>query len=308
MRPTLLTEPEKITFLPKPQKVALIEDPLKNEFQLNSLANIQLATIIIESAGDNQYNTEQRLQTLKTIVTSLITQHLENGIIVFPARMFYTHDKPPSSIYPQIESAVASYLASTGKKIIICFGIDGSLDPEEYARDQIAVAIDRSGIVALGRKFYPAKAERGHVNLAENFNAPEEGKSRIFKFGNASYYLAMCYDSFGIKNQNIKNPGVNAILEFVHCFYPKGQGPSGEAYFARHGFAGASRQWACPVFGTAVFFNRKVPERWPTGVIWNQGSMSTTHWNYDLNPLKPVNIINQKIAEGNAVIRLFSLT
>jgi hypothetical protein len=31
-------------------------------------------------------------------------------------------------------------------------------------------------------------------------------------------------------------------LNQVHCFYPKGEDPSGESYFARHGFAGASKQ------------------------------------------------------------------
>ena len=43
---------------------------------------------------------------------------------------------------------------------------------------------------------------------------------------------------------------------------------SGDSYYARHGFGGASKKWACPVFGAAVFFGRKVPERWPSGVMW----------------------------------------
>ncbi len=88
--------------------------------------------------------------------------------------------------------------------------------------------------------------------------------------------LQCAMTGFGIKNQNIKNPGVTGLIELAHCFYPKGLGPSGEPYFARHGFAGASRQWNCPVFGTGVFFDREVPERWPTGVMWNQGNISTT--------------------------------
>ena len=93
----------------------------------------------------------------------------------------------------------------------------------------------------------------------------------------------------------------------AHCFYPKGEGPSGESYFARHGFAGTACQWKCTVYGTAVFFNRKVPKNWPTGIIWNQGSISTKKWKYSHNPLKPVDVEEINIDEGKAVIRLFPI-
>lgn len=49
----------------------------------------------------------------------------------------------------------------------------------------------------------------------------------------------------------------------------RGYGPSGDVDFARKGFAGASQQWDCPVFGTAVFFDRAIPENWPTGVRYH---------------------------------------
>ena len=266
-----------------------------------------LATVILEATHDDQYDNQMRLDILKSVVSTLATDHPNDGIIVFPAGMFFTNLNPPSSIYSPIEPAISQYLATLKSHIIVCFGIDGSIDFDGYARDQIAVAIDRTGIIALGKKFYPAKAERGHVNLAGNFNIIENGKSRIFTLGKSSFYLGMCYDGFGIKNQNIKNPGVTGFIELAHCFYPKGQGPSGESYFARHGFAGTAREWNCPVYGTAVFFKREVPEHWPTGVIWNQGSISTTKWNYSLNPLKPVKIMRMNVADGAAVIRLFQL-
>lgn len=266
-----------------------------------------LATVILESEHDDQFDTQERFETVISVLSHLTTNSLNNGIVVFPGGMFFTGDNAPSSLYSQIEEALCSFLATIGQDIIVCFGIDGSKDREGYARDQIAVAVDRTGIIALGRKFYPQKTERGHVNLAENFNCPEQGKPRIFRFGNASFYLAMCYDTFGIKNLDIKNPGVNGVIELAHCFYPKGQGPSGDPYFARHGFAGASRQWNCPVYGTAVFFKRHVPERWPSGVIWNKGSLSTTEWHYEMNPLKPGDVVRMKIDEGTAVVRLFSI-
>jgi len=306
MRKNIPTPPKEKEFIHLIEKInPRLEIPIEKPSPLTY--NDLIATVILESEDDNQYNNQSRLGALKTVLLHLTSQNFKNGIIIFPAGMFYSGENPPASIYSQIESAISLFLASIENRIIICFGIDGSVDNEGYARDQIAVAIDRTGIIALGKKFYPAKAEQGHVNLAEDFNILEHKKSRIFKFGNSSFYLGMCYDGFGMKKQNIKNPGVSGFIELAHCFYPKGQGPSGESYFARHGFAGTARQWNCSVYGTAVFFKRKVPEHWPTGVVWNQGSISTTAWNYSLNPLKPVNIERMKIVEGSAVVRLFPI-
>ncbi|PXF60765.1 MAG: hypothetical protein C4B59_08050 [Candidatus Methanogaster sp.] len=74
-------------------------------------------------------------------------------------------------------------------------------------------------------------------------------------------------------------------MNLVHSFYPVGEGSSGAPYFAKHGFAGASKQWDCPVFGAVVFFGRNILENWPTGVYWNQGSKSTVDWAYADNPV-----------------------
>lgn len=283
------------------------EEQIITESRSPAMENNWLATVIIESDSDSLYPNDQRLDSLLTTVKFLSAHHYQNGVIVFPAGMFYTNGEPPSSIYSKIEKEISSFLVSLGKNFIICFGIDGSVDADGYARDQIAVAVDHTGIIALGRKFYPQKKERGHVNLAKSYNIPEDGKSRIFNYGDYSFYLAVCYDSFGIKKQNIKNPGVTGLIELAHCFYPKGLGPSGEPYFARHGFAGASRQWECPVFGTGVFFNRTVPEGWPTGVMWNRGEISTRDWKYEMNPMRPEAVGSVSIPEGRAVVRAYTI-
>ena len=73
------------------------------------------------------------------------------------------------------------------------------------------------------------------------------------------------------------------------------------------GFVGASKQWGCPVFGSAVFFNRPIPERWPSGVYWNQGSKSTKTWRYDNNPVKKSRSLSHSIPEGMVLIRIYSL-
>ena len=82
---------------------------------------------------------------------------------------------------------------------------------------------------------------------------------------------------------------------------------SGDVDFARKGFAGASKQWACPVFGSAISFNRPVSERWPSGVCWNQGSKSTKKWKYDDNPVEKSMSLPHSIPEGMALIRIYSL-
>lgn len=288
-------------------KSSLVQIPTFRDSPNRSGLADYIATVVLEAKHDEGYSNQVRQGILESVVSSLVSQYLNNGIVIFPAGMFFTGKNPPSSIYPWIQNTLSSYLTTIPGNIIVCFGIDGSVDREGYARDQIAVATDRTGIIALGRKFYPQKVERGHVNLVSGFNVPELGKSRIFRFREKSYYLAMCYDSFGIKNLDIKNPGVQGIIELAHCFYPKGKGPSGDPYFARHGFAGAARQWNCTAYGTGVFFRRRVPDRWPTGVIWNQGSISTQNWKYEMNPLKPEKVIRLPVIDGAAVVRFFRI-
>jgi len=96
-------------------------------------------------------------------------------------------------------------------------------------------------------------------------------------------------------------------LDLVHGFYPRGKGDSGDVYYVKHGFAGASKEWNCLVFGSAVFFNREIPERWPSGVYWNQGNKSTKKWRYRDNPIKPKTKFNFSIEEGSASIRVYNL-
>ena len=97
------------------------------------------------------------------------------------------------------------------------------------------------------------------------------------------------------------------ILNHVHRFNPKGEPSSGDVYFAKNGFAGASKEWNCLVFGAAVFFKREVPDRWPTGVYWNCGSKSVQKWSYNDNPIKPVSLFSIKVTEGTAHIRIYNL-
>lgn len=176
-----------------------------------------------------------------------------------------------------------------------------------YAGDQIGLAVDKGGIKAMGRKFHPAPQERGHVELAPNYLSDEDGKSRIFELNGVKYCMCVCYDTYGVRHKNLSNPNVDVVLDLVHSVYPVGEGSSGASYFAKHGLAGASKQWRCPVFGAVVFFMRRILENWPTGVYWNQGDVSTVNWGYADNPVKHEDKFKIDIKEGLALIRIYDL-
>ncbi|WP_242655130.1 hypothetical protein [Clostridium carboxidivorans] len=184
-------------------------------------------------------------------------------------------------------------------KMVICYGIDGRGNT-----DQIGVAVNKDGLLSAGRKFYHTD---NSILLADNYKSKEIGKQRIFPIGNKKFYIAICYDGFGIRKKNLENPGVDVILNLVHGFNPIGEGGSGDVYFAKHSFAGASKQWGCPTFGAAVFERREVSKNWPTGVLWNQGEKSTQNWKYNENPMTPINEISFSDKYEKALIRIYSI-
>ena len=254
-----------------------------------------------------KYSNEERMGVLSEVVESVLEKFRDEGVILFPGGMFNTGESEPKTYYNALEKTVKGILSKTGRNIIVCAGIDGSVDENSYAHDQIGIAISKEGIEAIGRKFHPAPQERGHVELAEDYLSKEDGKSRIFELSGVNYCMCVCYDTYGIRHKNLPNQDVDVVLNLVHCFYPKGEGPSGDPYFARHGFAGASKQWRCPVFGTAVFFNCDTYENWPTGVYWNRGDISTVNWRYAYNPLKSGDKFEINVKEGVALVRIYVL-
>jgi hypothetical protein len=262
-----------------------------------------IATVILQSNA--KYSNGERLKALSQVADLVAKETKGNGMILFPGGWFSAGKEEARSLYKWAEEKIKSILSRNERHIVICLGIDGRV--AQYAKDQIGIAICKKGIMAIGRKFHPAPRERGHVELASNHYSKEDGKPRIFELDGMRYFLCACYDSFGIKHKRIPNFGIDVILDLVHGFYPKGEGGSGDVYFAKHGFAGASKQWGCLVFGAAVFFNRKIPEHWPSGVYWNQGTKSTQEWQYADNFIKPKLEVEVAIKEGKALVRIYDL-
>jgi len=265
-----------------------------------------IAVVVLQSNGD--YDNNSRLVVLERACEAVAEHTQGDGVILFPAGWFRAGRQQARRLYPWLEEHVPAILKRWNRRLIACVGVDGRIRPnDDIRRDQIAVAIGPEGIVALGRKFSPAPGEED-IQLAASPLAEEDGRQRIFELNGVRYFLCLCYDVFGVRKMAVPypDPGVQVILDLAHSFSPKGEG-SGASYFARHGFAGASREWRCPVFGTAVFFDRRIPPDWPSGVYWNQGAKSTQKWCYDDNPLRPVDERRIEVPEGLALLRFYRL-
>lgn len=282
-----------------PQDIAKFRELIENRGRKSSS---WVATVILQSNG--RYSNDERLKVLSQIVDSVAKETDGDGVILFPGGWFGAAKQEARNLYKWMEGNVGDILRKKEGNIIICLGIDGRVT--QFAKDQIGIAISKKGIKAIGRKFHPAPKEKGHVELAKDHLTKEDNKSRVFDLNGRKYFLCACYDSFGIKQKGIPNPGIDVILDLVHHFYKLKKGPSGTSYFARNGLAGASKHWSCLVFGAVVFFNRD-PKNWPSGVYWNQGDKDIKKWRYSDNPLKPKVKFELKIKEGVASVRIYDL-
>lgn len=263
-----------------------------------------VATVILQSNG--KYSNDERLKALSQIVELVAKETDGDSVILFPCGWFDANKQEARSLYKWAEKNVRKILAKNKGNIVICLGIDGKYDEgKDQSKDQIAIAISKHGIRAIGRKFHPTKAEEAHIKTAKNHSSMEEGKPRIFSSNGKKYFLAVCYDVFGIKQKKIPNFGIDVILDLVHGF--AGGYGKGHPYFAKDGFAGASKEWDCLVFGAAVFFHPIKPKNWPSGVYWNKGNKSIRKWKYEDNPIKPIKIKElPNIKEGIASIRIYN--
>lgn len=52
--------------------------------------------------------------------------------------------------------------------------------------------------------------------------------------------------------------------------------------------AGASLKWNCPVYASTSFFNRKIPERWPSAIKCKQNLKSVKNWTYSKNQIRGI--------------------
>lgn len=258
---------------------------------------VNIATVIIQTPNLKQPSNQDRTRLLKEI---LIQVGEDADIILLPAG-FYVDKRKPEHMYNKVVKFIRKIQNKEEIDVTVCLGIDGN-----NSKDQVGLAINKQSIISIGRKFYPTIGEVSNIYKANNYLSTENDFSRIFELNGKKLYIAICYDGFGIRKLNLENPYIDGILNLVHGFYPQGYGGSGEVYFAKYSFAGSSRQWNCPSFGAAVFFNRDIPSNWPSGVLWNQGQKSIQEWKYVDNGINPKNQIEILSKGEKALVRIFS--
>ena len=291
----------------------------KGEGIKNKIKNNWLATVVLRSDGRfGQTDNNSRQKVSKEILNEMLKRTNGNGVILFPGGYFNSGKKKANVVFNFVAKPLKEKLRKINRNIIVCLGVDGGMGkgyPKDYPKDQLALAVSKKGIIAIGRKFNPIEDEENKIYSASNYRSLEVGKSRIFSLNGRRFFLAVCYDIFGVKQ--LPNPGVDIILNVIHQFTPrckcKGKkcncgAASGDVDFARKGLAGASKAWNSPVFGSVVFFNRSIPQKWPSGVYWNQGNKSVQKWQYKNNPIKTEDKFELLIKEGVASVRIYDIS
>jgi hypothetical protein len=243
---------------------------------------------------EKKQSNKQRLSFLKELINALPERA---NILLLPGGFFSTNKKS-DTLYKWVASEVSILIQR--KNLFVVLGIDG-----RYQKDQIAIALNENGIVALGRKFYPVKVLEDYIQKANHHMEMENEFPRIFKIHGKTFYLAVCFDTYGIRHLEIPNPNIHAILNLIHEFHPKGEKRSGDSYFAKYGLAGSSRQWNCPTFGSTVFCKREIPEKWPCGVVYKQDQKILKEWRYKRNGIRSSNEFYFKGSSEKALLKMY---
>ena len=313
-------------------KNLIIKRKCKKEEDMAESKNDWIATVLIGSKDSfGKIDNDMRKKEIVKILNEIEKRTKGDGVILFPGGYLNTGEKKAEIIFESTSKYLKKKLEKLNRNIIICIGIDGCLGRgfPHPPKDQMATAVSKEGIIAIGRKFHPTPEEEKQIQAADSYQSLEYWKSRnlsrIFPLNGRRFFLAVCYDIFGIKQKSLPNPGVDIILNTVHQFTPKCKckkepcecGPaSGDVYFARKGFTGASKQWNRAVFGSVAFlalqgkwrrYRRNILPNWPSGVYWNQGNKSPKDWCYKDNPIKPKDTFGVSIKEGRAEVRIYNI-
>jgi hypothetical protein len=265
-------------------------------------APVWVATAVAQVLG-RSYSTSARLSLLDDVLRDTLAQTEGSGVLTFPGGWLTAGQGLAKSLIDKATTHVQACLRDYRKRdVAVSLGVDG-----REGRDQLAVAIGASGVLALGRKFFPTAFEADWVDVAADWWAGEDGNARMFEIGGRRFFLCVCYDIFGLKKLKLKNPGADVVLGFVHSFHPKSEGNSGDVLYARHGFAGAAKAWRVPVFGAVKFHDRQIPAEWPSGVSWSLGAKSTMQWCYRNNPIAPTQARSLQKGDESVETRIFAL-
>jgi hypothetical protein len=259
------------------------DNPSASSLQFDESLPCWIATVTLCSKHEKDSSRKaERLALLPEIINPILEAKKSDGIILFPAGWIHAGQDEAKTIYDEITDIVTKTLQKSPHDILVCIGIDGRIDNQGFDHDQVALVISKTRILKEVKKFWGSPQERKII--AGDLEKPSDAKiSHLFSFKGKSFFISVCYDicanKSGYKGLNLANPGCDYILNLVHRFskYIKGQETEGSGvwYFIVHNFGTASRDWNCPVFGTGIFINRDITEKWRTGVNWRLGNIST---------------------------------
>lgn len=250
-----------------------------------------------------------RMAELVQVLERTIARTAGDGVVLFPGGWFHSGEDPAGTLYHWVGDAITKVLSGTARKIVVAIGIDGSfdrpIDEDPYDGDQIALAVDRTGIIAAGRKFYPGDDEAAYIRVAPGYLAEEAGKTRTFELNGVTYFLFECNDIKAPYHDTGKypNPGVQVGLNLIHRIYEKGQPLSQENNFACIFGARTSYEWNVPVFLVPIFFRSSVPADWPSGVFCPRPTLYRIP--YDEIRLSYTSLDSILLKEGYADVRVF---
>lgn len=260
-----------------------VDNPSDSSLQVNESLPCWVATVTLCSKHEKDPSKNaERLAMLTEIINPILEAKKSDGIVLFPAGWIHSGRDEAKTKYDEITAIVTKTLQNSSHDILVCIGIDGRIDDQGFDHDQVALVISKNGRQKDVKKFCGSPQERDII-AADLENPSDAQTSHMFSFKGKSFFISVCYDICankpGPKGFSLANPGCDYILNLVHRFpkYVKGQDTEGSGvwYFQVHNFGGASRDWNCPVFGTGIFINRDINEKWRTGVNWKLGNIST---------------------------------
>ena len=199
----------------------------------------------------------------------------QSNILILPAGYFQVDHNIINQTTNEIVSRITNELSQKNLDTIVCLGIDGL--KHNLKIDQLGLAISKTGLIAKARKFHHMD---NSINLAKNAFSEEGQKSRFFTINNVNFYLAVCYDLYGINHNKLpKSKAPDKIIGMIHGFDLSDKGSAVD--FARKAMAGASKQWGSNCYSSAFFAENVSFENWPSGVNWKHDNDSVTSKKYE---------------------------
>ena len=164
-------------------KNLIIKKKCKKEEDMAESKNDWIATVLIESKGSfGKTDNDMRKKEIVEILNEIEKRTEGDGVILFPGG-YLNSGKKAEIIFESTSKYLKKRVEKLNRNIIICIGIDGCLGrgfPQDFPKDQMAIAVSKEGIIAIGRKFHPTSEEEKQIQAADSYQSLEYWKYRNF--------------------------------------------------------------------------------------------------------------------------------